>query len=110
LKAVDGQPFAAFPFLRKIPINVEEKFLPKDQAEALRYVVIGPLMAFGSAWYLGTNSAALLAPQQVGDFPRVYALLVSLVLSGLFFSASGVAWFARSFKTPAPARVRRRVD
>lgn len=89
---------------------MEEKFLPKDQAEALRFVVIGPLMAFLSAWYLGTHSAALLAPQEVGDFPRVYALLFSLVLSGLFFSASGVAWFARSFKTPAPARVRRRRD
>jgi hypothetical protein len=87
---------------------VEEKFLPKDQAEAVRYVVIGPFMALLSAWYLGTHSGLLLAPTQVGDFPRAYALVVSLLLSGLFFATSGVAWFARAAKTAVRARAPRR--
>ncbi|HEU4406438.1 MAG TPA: hypothetical protein VFS43_14330 [Polyangiaceae bacterium] len=89
---------------------MQNKFLPKDQAEALRFLVVGPLMALLSAWYLGTHSAALLAPTEVGDFPRVYALLVSFVLSGLFFSASGGAWFLRATpaKSAEPARASRR--
>jgi hypothetical protein len=88
---------------------VQSKLLPKDQSEALRYVLVGPLMALLSAWYLGTHLAELLAPTQVGDFPRTYALLVSFVLSGLFFSASGGAWFVLSSKiSPQPARARRR--
>jgi hypothetical protein len=88
---------------------VQNKFLPKDQAEALRYLVVGPLMALLSAWYLGTHSTELLAPTLVGDFPRVYALLFSLVLSGLFFAGSGGTWFLLSAQAkPEPARASRR--
>lgn len=89
---------------------MENKFLPKDQAEALRYLVVGPLMALLSTWYLATHSIELLAPAQSGDFPRVYALLVSLVLSGLFFAGSGGTWFLLSTpaKSAAPARSSRR--